>query len=275
MYSRLLQPKTAVFYASPEGETDDPFYGPIPRGVGGAPLDGIPDSPLNNKTPEYAEESRGYKNPLAEKGTETTEDANLSEGIPPGLIVAGKLSYKKSRKASVDIDNTDEEVYSVFRNRHSDRRIKNPWHCLAVTGLNGTLKQIFQSEEYGDVLLFPREGGKVLRIRGLNLSGGDNHIEDTGDSVSLKDGIRLEIGNHDRGSDERDNQGFQTGGLFTNFVKPISMSRKASVDIHESPTMLPPRDDLRRHIDEDALDEEEKPEMRHLISCLVVAEKEI
>lgn len=138
MYSRLLQPKTAVvFYASPEGETDDPFYGPIPRGVGGADLDGIPDSPINNKTPEYAEESRGYKNPLAEKGTENKdEDANLAEGIPPGLIVAG-------------------------------------------------------------------------------------------------------------------------------------------VDIHESPTKLPPRNDLRRHLDKDALEEDEEPEMRHLISCLVVAEKEI
>jgi hypothetical protein len=156
MHSKLLQRK-ATGYKCPDcgheqnhnescdecgnccgiDKTATPFYGPIPRGVGGADLDGIPDSPINNKTPEYAEESRGYKNPLAEKGTENKdEDANLVEGIPPGLIVAG-------------------------------------------------------------------------------------------------------------------------------------------VDIHESPTKLPPRNDLRRHLDKDALEEDEEPEMRHLISCLVVAEKEI
>jgi hypothetical protein len=59
------------------------------------------------------------------------------------------------------------------------------------------------------------------------------------------------------------------------FVKRMSTKKKASVDIHESPTKLPPRNDLRRHLDKDALEEDEEPEMRHLISCLVVAEKEI
>jgi hypothetical protein len=62
---------------------------------------------------------------------------------------------------------------------------------------------------------------------------------------------------------------------YSDFLLSDLIPKTAGVDIHESPTMLPPRDDLRRHIDEDALDEEEKPEMRHLISCLVVAEKEI
>lgn len=253
MYSRLLQPKTAVFYASPEGETDDPFYGPIPRGVGGADLDGIPDSPINNKTPEYAEESRGYKNPLAEKGTENKdEDANLVEGIPPGLIVA-KVAYREKGKKEEEVPK-EEIKYSLGWWRNSN---------VTPTGISGTLAQIIQWSSRADnqfagynILAFPVEGGEVLQFRGYPFSS----FHSIGQDISTKMGIRFEMNNKEPYSD---------------FLLSDLIPKTAGVDIHESPTMLPPRDDLRRHIDEDALDEEEKPEMRHLISCLVVAEKEI
>jgi hypothetical protein len=81
MKHRLLRPKSALR-----------SYGPLPRGVGGAPL-GVEDtSPLVNDSPEYpGEAGKGYDNPLAAKGTESPLNENFEEGIPSSKLSAVEI----------------------------------------------------------------------------------------------------------------------------------------------------------------------------------------
>jgi hypothetical protein len=61
-------------------------------------------------------------------------------------------------------------------------------------------------------------------------------------------------GSDDENADE--DQNADLGGMdMTGSWKSPLLKKKALVDIHETPTMLPPRDDMKRHLDQDEQDE--------------------
>lgn len=84
----------------------------------------------------------------------------------------------------------------------------------------------------------------------------------TADSETRSYGMDQPIGGSDNatgGSDDEnadDDQNAGLGGMdMTSSWKSPLLKKRALVDIHETPTMLPPRKDMQRHLDQDEQDE--------------------
>ena len=88
-----------------------------------------------------------------------------------------------------------------------------------------------------------------------------DEMEKEADSETRSYGMNQPIGGSDNptgGSDDEnadEDQNADLGGMNMTSSWKSPLLKKALVDIHETPTMLPPRDDMKRHLDQDEQDE--------------------